>query len=123
MPKEYKLTQYPPNKTVLVWDGECGFCKYWKIYLEKLTNDEINYEPFQEIASDFPDVEQHCFEEAVQLIDTEGKVYSGAHAAFRTLYLANKYSFFYNWYLNNAAFRNFSDSFYHWVSENRPMMY
>lgn len=124
MPQIYSKTLYPANcPNLLIWDGECGFCKYWKIYLEQYSDDRLSFEPFQEAHKKFPDIEKSRFEKAVFLIDKKGRVYSGANAMFRAFYLIKKMEFFHRWYNAYPFFRKFSEKFYAWVSDHRPFMY
>jgi predicted DCC family thiol-disulfide oxidoreductase YuxK len=72
----------PPT---LVYDGDCDICRYWIIYWQELTNGRVVFRPYQEAATDFPTIRQEEFQRAVQLIETDGHVYSGAAATFRVL--------------------------------------
>jgi predicted DCC family thiol-disulfide oxidoreductase YuxK len=68
-----------------VWDRDCGFCRSWIERWRATTGDRINYAPFQEVADNFPEIPSEDFERAVQLIDADGTVSSGADAVCRTL--------------------------------------
>ncbi|MGI8893042.1 MAG: thiol-disulfide oxidoreductase DCC family protein, partial [Bacteroidia bacterium] len=69
----------------MVWDGECGFCHYWIIRWKMITGDKIEYNTFQNVAGNFPDIPVDRFREAVRLIETDGSISSGPKAAFRSL--------------------------------------
>ncbi len=73
------------TRSTLVYDGDCGICRYWVNYWQSLTRDCITYRPYQEAASDFPSIPREDFPHAVQLIEPDGLVYSGAAATFRVL--------------------------------------
>lgn len=75
------------SKPLLVYDGDCSFCRKWIERWKKITRDRIDYAPYQEVAGEFPNVPREEFEKAVQLFDTDGKRYSAAEAVFRTLAL------------------------------------
>jgi predicted DCC family thiol-disulfide oxidoreductase YuxK len=75
------LSQGPP---VLVYDGDCAICRYWVAYWRELTDERVDYRPYQEAAKDFPEIPPEAFQRAIQLIET-GRVYSGAAATFRVL--------------------------------------
>src|SRR5205085_104804 len=49
------------------------------------TGDAVEYEPSQEVASEFPEIPAGEFESAVILITPDGKVYGAAEAVFRSL--------------------------------------
>ena len=38
----------------LVYDGDCGICRYWVDYWRGLTGERVVYRPYQEAAADFP---------------------------------------------------------------------
>jgi len=69
----------------LIYDSDCNFCRYWIAQWQHVTADCVEYRPFQEVTSQFPDISQEQFETAVQFIDLNGEVFSGAEAVFRTL--------------------------------------
>ncbi|MCI0454035.1 MAG: lipase maturation factor family protein [Candidatus Dadabacteria bacterium] len=73
------------TKPLLIYDGDCGFCRRWIAHWQSLTGDRVEYAPFQEIASEFPEIPREEFATSVQLIEPSGKAFSGAEAVFRTL--------------------------------------
>jgi len=115
-------TAYPPEHPLLVWDGKCGFCKYWVIRWKHLTGDALRYAPYQKVAVYFPDIEERHFREAVRLIMPDGKIYSGPQAAYMSIKLGGRYPWLEHWYRSSAFFRWLSDHGYQWVSDHRPLM-
>ena len=77
----------PPAKPLLVYDGDCGFCRFWVRRWQRATGAEVDYVPFQDsrVARQFPELPRAQFQDAVQLIDRDGRVYGGAEAVFRSL--------------------------------------
>ena len=73
------------QRPLLVFDGDCGFCRAWVDYWKGLTSDRVNYAPFQEVGERFPQVPREEFASAVKLILPNGEVRSGAHAAVSVL--------------------------------------
>lgn len=73
------------NKPVLVYDGDCDFCKYWIYRWKHITKDRIDYFPYQEICKNFPEIPVSEFQSSVKLILHTGQVYSGAEAILRAL--------------------------------------
>jgi predicted DCC family thiol-disulfide oxidoreductase YuxK len=69
----------------LVYDGDCAVCRYWVVYWQGLTNGRVVFRPYQEAATDFPTIPLEAFQRAIQLIEPDGRVYSGAAATFRVL--------------------------------------
>lgn len=73
------------KKPVLVYDGNCALCKMTVHYAKAATGERVYYEPFQKVAKKYSKIPLKSFKKAIQLIDIDGKVYSAAHAAFRTM--------------------------------------
>lgn len=74
-----------PPKPLLVFDGDCDFCRRWIERWKTVTEGAVEYAPVQEVESRFPEIAREEFERAVQLIETDGTVYSGAEAVYRSL--------------------------------------
>src|SRR5438034_9830865 len=77
----------PPEKPLLIFDGECGFCRWWIERWKSITGDRLDYAPSQEVAERFPEIPKETFARSVQLVAPNGEVYEGAHAVFRSLAL------------------------------------
>ncbi len=77
----------PPAKPVLIFDRDCNFCRHWICRWQQATGDRVEYVPFQDpgVADRYPEVPRETFERSVHLIETDGAVYSGAEAVFRSL--------------------------------------
>jgi predicted DCC family thiol-disulfide oxidoreductase YuxK len=80
----------PPPKPLLVYDGDCSFCKLWVARWQDETGDVVDYAPWQATAARFPEVPRTEFERAVQLIEPDGRVWSGAAAVYRALGAAGR---------------------------------
>src|SRR5271166_1704540 len=74
-----------PSKPLLIYDGQCGFCKTWIDYYRGLTGDAVDYAPSQEVAESFPQIPAEGFRQSVKMVLPDGRVLSGAAAAFCTL--------------------------------------
>lgn len=75
----------PPDKPLLVFDGDCGFCRFWIERWRSVTGDRVDYAPYQEIARRFPEIPEEEFRRAVALVLPSGEVFGGAHAVARAL--------------------------------------
>ncbi|HTB84795.1 MAG TPA: lipase maturation factor family protein [Candidatus Sulfotelmatobacter sp.] len=77
----------PPPKPLIVFDGDCNFCTLWIHRWRQITGDTVDYLPSQAagIGAQFPEIPPGQFQTAIQLIETDGAVYSGAQAVFRVL--------------------------------------
>src|ERR1019366_9103199 len=77
----------PPPKPLLVFDGDCNFCTLWIRRWQQMSGDAVDYLPSQaaSVAAQFPELPREQFTPAGQLIESDGAVYAGAEAVFRTL--------------------------------------
>ena len=73
------------DRPLLIYDGECDFCREWIARWRHVTGDAVDYAPSQQVASDFPDIPPERFRDSVVLIEPGGRVTSGAEAVFRAL--------------------------------------
>lgn len=116
-------TNFPPKeKPLMVFDGNCGFCKYWVIKWKKISGLGVDYKPYQEAAEQLEDIEIHHFKEAVRYISTDGKIYNGPDAAYITYYNQERAMFLHRWYNEKPWFQKLSDQVYQWVADNRNLM-
>jgi len=74
----------PPAKPLLIFDGDCTFCRRWIARWQQVTGDRVDYLPAQDpqIAQRFPEIPAEAFTQSVQLVEPDGAVYSGAQAVF-----------------------------------------
>ncbi|MBI4694812.1 MAG: lipase maturation factor family protein [Gammaproteobacteria bacterium] len=72
----------------LLFDGDCGFCKYWVAYWRLLTGTAVRYAPYQEALAAFPGLTAAQCRAAIWLVLPDGSRHSGADAAFRVLAIA-----------------------------------
>lgn len=77
--------------------------------------------PFQDEAAirQFPEVPQADYERAVQLLETDGSVFSGAEAAFRALAYNPRWRWSLGWYQHSHFFALGSETFYRVVARHR----
>ena len=115
-------TSNPPKHPMFIWDGNCGFCKYWIIVWKSKTAG-LTYQTFQEAATNYPDIPLKEFKKASRLIETDGAIYSGPDSAFRTFYyFQNPKKHWHLWYQKSAVFQRLCDHSYNWIAKNRPLM-
>ena len=84
-PSRLVHSEPPSGKPLLIYDGECYFCLRWIRRWQETLNGKFDVAPYQSVISRFDkDIPIECFQSAIQLIRTDGKIYSGAEAVFRT---------------------------------------
>jgi predicted DCC family thiol-disulfide oxidoreductase YuxK len=113
----------PPATPLLVFDGDCNFCTLWVRRWQQMTGDSVDYLPAQDprIAAQFPEIPSHQFDTAVVLIETDGRVYSGAEAVFRTWSHNPDRQWPLRGYEKSPPLARLTELAYRLVSENRPL--
>lgn len=119
---KFDHTDYPPKQNVLIWDGQCGFCNFWKTRWQEKTKGKISFKTYQEFADNFPDIPLKEFKKASRLIETNGKIYSGPDSAYRSLWHAGTKSY-HKFYSSNSLFRKLSDHAYNHIAKNRSFYF
>ena len=115
----------PPAKPLLVFDGDCGFCRTWVARWRRTVGPQVDYEEFQTAAARFPTIQRSRFRRALQLILADGEVFEGAEAVFRTLALAPGRPHQRRWlavYQNVPGARPVFEWGYRWVANHRPAL-
>jgi predicted DCC family thiol-disulfide oxidoreductase YuxK len=74
-----------PERPVVVFDGDCGFCRQWIARWRQTLGDRAEFVPYQEAAPRFPEIPESAFSDAVHLVEPDGRVSRGAEAVFRML--------------------------------------
>ncbi|HET6350391.1 MAG TPA: DCC1-like thiol-disulfide oxidoreductase family protein, partial [Candidatus Krumholzibacteria bacterium] len=73
------------NHPLMIFDGDCGFCRRWIARWKAFTGDRVEYEPFQSAADRFPEIPREQFARAVHLVEPDGSYSHGAEAVLRAL--------------------------------------
>ena len=76
------------QRPLLIYDGDCAFCRYCVEYARSATGEAVDYEPYQAVGRDFPAISEDEFRSAIKLVRPDAAVSSGAAAAWQTLALA-----------------------------------
>src|SRR4030095_16635812 len=76
---------HTPPKPLMIWDGECYFCKRWIERWREITAGEVDYVTYQEAANRFPEIPVEQFKRAVAFIEPDGKAFFAAEAVYRSL--------------------------------------
>jgi predicted DCC family thiol-disulfide oxidoreductase YuxK len=89
---ESRRVSSPPDRPLIVFDGDCGFCRFWIKRWQYRTGKTVDYQPFQhpDISQRFPDIPRERFARAVQLVETDGGVSEAAEAVFRLLAIGRR---------------------------------
>lgn len=68
------------TRPVLIYDGNCGFCRKWIARWKQTTGDAVDYMPSETAAALHPDIPAMEFDRSVQLVLPDGTRRSGAAA-------------------------------------------
>lgn len=109
----------PSSRPLLVFDGDCGFCRRWVERWRVQLGDRLEFAPFQEVADRLPAIPREHFEQAVHLVLPDGEVLRGAAAVFRALALAPRGGVGWWLYRHVPGFRPASELAYRLVARNR----
>jgi lipase maturation factor 1 len=74
-----------PPKPLMIWDGDCHFCRLWIERWDAITGDQVDYATYQEVAERFPEIGREQFQRAVVLVESDGTAYVAAEAVYHSL--------------------------------------
>jgi len=105
---------------VLIFDGDCGFCRLWIERWRDQTTQLVDFEPSQnpDISRRFSEIPQQQFARAVQLIEVDGRVSEAAEAVFRLRALAGRPALLWA-YENIPGVRTVTEQAYRVVADHR----
>src|SRR6266567_2954148 len=111
------------GKPILVYDGECGFCRRWIERWRVVTGDRVVYLTYQTpgLLERLPSVTREAAAQAVQFVEPDGPVTHGAEAVFRALARVPRWRWLRAFYrLPGAA--AVSERLYRWVARHRALL-
>ena len=110
------------TRPVLVYDGDCGFCRRWVARWRGATADAVDYETSVDAAPRFPEIPRERFAQAVVFVDGEGHATFGAEAVFRALATAPGRAGPLWLFEHVPGFAAASNFLYAWVAGHRPLL-
>ena len=115
----YNKKQFRPKHPVMVWDGECQFCKLCADRFNSLANDDIEFIPFQDLPNKYPNVPDLDYKKSVVFF-INNQTYTGAAAVFSFYNTIGK-----KWpmrlYDRFKIFSKISEMFYRFIANNRRL--
>ena len=117
--REPRRVGAPPEKPLLVFDGDCGFCRRWVERWRSLTGGRVDYAPSQEAESRFPEISPEEFRRSVQLVLPDGRVFDGAEAVFVSLTFGPRSRWLLTAYRNVPALAAISEFAYGVIARHR----
>jgi lipase maturation factor 1 len=73
------------HQAVLIFDGDCGFCRAWVAYWKNGTGERVRYLAFQQLGEEFPELSREELASSIKVLLPNGEVRSGAYAVFTAL--------------------------------------
>jgi predicted DCC family thiol-disulfide oxidoreductase YuxK len=108
-----------PERPVVVFDGDCDFCRQWIDRWRQTLGDRAEFVPYQEAASRFPEIPEQAFRNSVHLIEPDGRVSRGAEAVFRMLSHAPGWGWPLRLYRRLPGFAPLTEACYRLVARHR----
>ncbi|HKK16049.1 MAG TPA: lipase maturation factor family protein [Gammaproteobacteria bacterium] len=110
------------KKPRLIYDGDCGICRYWVNYWRCLTRDTVDYVPYQQVHEEYPDISQDEFRRSIQLIIDDTNRYSGAEAVYTLLNRHFPYNLLYRCYQFVPGFSWCAEQGYNFFAGHRGLL-
>ncbi|MCK6501509.1 MAG: DUF393 domain-containing protein [Nitrospira sp.] len=111
----------PPRRPVLIYDGDCGFCRRCVGKLNRLTANQIEcldrLDPH--CRARFPTLSPEALAMAVHFVGTDGRVARGAEAMFRAAALNPRWHWPLRAYLKSRFVAWMAETGYRLVAKNR----
>ena len=111
----------PPPKPLMIWDGECHFCKMWIERWREITAGKVDYATYQQAAYQFPEIPLDQFKHAMAFIEPDGKTFFAAEAVYRSLQYRSSRKWLAWSYDHVPGFAAISESAYKFVARHRSL--
>lgn len=117
-----RMVASPPFRPLLLFDGDCHFCRLWIERWREMTEERVDYLPAQKCGGRFPEITSEEFARAVQFLETDGKIYRGAEAIFRSLDYSRGGGKWLAWFYDRVpGFAGLSELVYSLVARHRQL--
>src|SRR5216117_1470812 len=111
----------PPPKPLMIWDGECHFCKRWIERWREITGGKVDYATYQDAAHRFPEIPVEQFKRAVALIEPTGEAFFAAEAVHRSLGYRSSRKWLAWSYDHVPGFAAISETAYKFIARHRSI--
>ena len=110
---------HPPTRPLMIWDGECHFCRRWIERWREITAGQIDYAPYQEAADQFPEISFEDFKRSIIFIEPDGKTFFAAEAVYRSLACRSSRKWLAWSYDHVSGFAAISEIAYRFIARHR----
>jgi predicted DCC family thiol-disulfide oxidoreductase YuxK len=111
----------PPPKPLMIWDGECHFCKRWIERWREVTAGKVDYATYQQAATRFPEIPIEQFKRAVAFIEPDGEAFFAAKAVYRSLRYRSSRKWLTWSYDYVPGFAGISETAYKFIARHRGL--
>ena len=111
----------PPPKPLMIWDGDCHFCKRWIERWREITAGKVEYATYQEAAAQFPEIPIEQFKRSVVFIEPDGAAFVAAEAVYRSLRYRSSRKWLAWSYDHVPGFAGISDAAYKFIARHRAL--
>jgi lipase maturation factor 1 len=116
------LVASPPARPVLLYDGDCGFCRLVVARWRDAWAVRIEVMPAQSVGIRFPEIPRDALARAVHLVTPDGRVASGAAAVLKTQALCGRWRPGWWLYRHAPGFAPVAEAGYRLVARHRGAM-
>ncbi|PYJ12382.1 MAG: hypothetical protein DME93_07680 [Verrucomicrobia bacterium] len=110
-----------PPKPLMIWDGECHFCKMWIERWRQITGGKVDYATYQQAAHLFPEIPVDQFKHAMAFIEPDGKTFFAAEAVYRSLQYRSSRTWLAWSYDHVPGFAEISETAYKFIARHRSL--
>jgi lipase maturation factor 1 len=108
-----------PSRPVLIYDGDCAFCRRWVARWRRITGEAVEYVAIGDVGGRFGQIRRSAFERSVWLVEPDGTIAAGAQAVFRALALSGRERGWLWAYQHVPGFAGASEGCYRFVAARR----
>jgi len=118
--RRQRVSNLPP-KPLLIWDGECDFCRLWIERWREIAAGKVDYATYQEAANQFPEIPDEQFKRAMAFIEPDGETFFAAKAVYRSLRYRSSKRWLAWSYDHIPGFAAISETAYKFISHHRGL--
>ena len=109
-------------KSFIIYDSDCGFCENSIARLRTIVGEQIDYKPRHTIVDGNYGISTQASNGAIQFVESNGQVHSGAHAIFKALSYQAGWEIWLKLYQSLLGFKLVSEAIYKVVAKYRSQI-
>jgi len=117
----FEVTPPPTGRPLMIWDGDCAFCRLWIHRWRSMTGDRVDYATSQEAGPRFPGIPAEAFDRTVVFVGTDGVALTGAEAVLAALARARRGGWGLALYRHMPGFAPLTEAAYAFISSHRRL--